>query len=549
MMPHCGRIRVEGVCVMSNLVKWAIGIAAVAAFVVFAWWQSQPGSQFGIPEGEPQKAASAGGDTAPASSLPSTGETTSSTAPSEEVKPEIGTKPEPVVPEFDVVRVSPDGLTVIAGRAAPGQTVEMLLDGVLIATVVADANGQFATHLELPQSDEARQLVLRVSVDGAVSDDVAVSVLPDPQAVASAEQAAVKASEEQAQATAAAEEAERAAAEAQAAADRAADEAERASMEAEEAAERVATELAADAAAKAIAADIAAAEAEAKGGQATAQEEGAQLANDAERRAELMTESRTAEEAAVRAAGEAEQRAAEAKSAVDEAATKRAEADAATRVAADAAAAAIAAALAAAGSAEPDVARHIVSAPVIILPSKDATAAPVLVQSDQTGVTLLQPSEVAPASQITLDRISYSDAGAVVAAGRGRPGSVIRVYGNAEFLEQVNSGADGQWQVEIASGVANATQLLRFDAIDAAGNVVGRLETPFEYSPQTVAQELQEREIVVQKGDHLWKFATQHYGEGWRYSVIFSANSELIRDPDLIYPGQVFKVPELVQSQ
>jgi len=79
--------------------------------------------------------------------------------------------------------------------------------------------------------------------------------------------------------------------------------------------------------------------------------------------------------------------------------------------------------------------------------------------------------------------------------------------------------------------------------------VLSRLETPFDYSPVASVQEVRERKIVVQRGDYLWKFAQQYYGAGLRYSVIYSANSELIRDPNLIYPGQVFTVPELVNSQ
>ena len=46
----------------------------------------------------------------------------------------------------------------------------------------------------------------------------------------------------------------------------------------------------------------------------------------------------------------------------------------------------------------------------------------------------------------------------------------------------------------------------------------------------------------------LWRIAEQYYGAGIRYSVIYGANSKLIRDPDLIYPGQVFVVPELIDA-
>ncbi len=241
-----------------------------------------------------------------------------------------------------------------------------------------------------------------------------------------------------------------------------------------------------------------------------------------------------AEEAARLAAEEAERKAAE------RAARLAAENAEAERIAAEAAADP------AAGSTEPNV---VASAPVFILPRPEASAAPVLVKPGAEDISLLQPAQAEPASNITLDRLTYSDAGALVAAGRGRPGSVVRVYSNAEFLDQVVCDAAGEWRIAIETDVASSTQLLRFDSIDADGNVIGRLETPFEYSPEAVAQELKQREIVVQRGDYLWKFAEQHYGEGWRYSVIFGANSNLIRDPDLIYPGQIFKVPELVQTQ
>ena len=49
----------------------------------------------------------------------------------------------------------------------------------------------------------------------------------------------------------------------------------------------------------------------------------------------------------------------------------------------------------------------------------------------------------------------------------------------------------------------------------------------------------------MQPGNSLWRIARRNYGEGIRYTVIYQANREQIRDPDLIYPGQVFEVPEI----
>jgi hypothetical protein len=186
---------------------------------------------------------------------------------------------------------------------------------------------------------------------------------------------------------------------------------------------------------------------------------------------------------------------------------------------------------------------------VIILPPEGAEQAPLLVKPESGGVTLLQPAAAEPASGIVLDRITYSEQGDLVAAGRGRPGAIVRIYANAVFVEEIRCDDDGEWQIKIASDVATTALLLRFDEVDANGLVLSRVETPFEYSPLVTAHELHDRKIVVQKGDYLWKFAEQHYGAGWRYSVIFSANADLIRDPDLIYPGQIFTVPELVNRQ
>ena len=49
---------------------------------------------------------------------------------------------------------------------------------------------------------------------------------------------------------------------------------------------------------------------------------------------------------------------------------------------------------------------------------------------------------------------------------------------------------------------------------------------------------------VVQRGNSLWRIAQRAYGAGTRYVVIYSANPNRIRNPNKIYPGQVFKIPK-----
>ena len=50
--------------------------------------------------------------------------------------------------------------------------------------------------------------------------------------------------------------------------------------------------------------------------------------------------------------------------------------------------------------------------------------------------------------------------------------------------------------------------------------------------------------ITVQPGFTLWGIAEQSLGDGVAYVQVFEANKDKIRDPDLIYPGQVFTLPK-----
>jgi hypothetical protein len=63
-----------------------------------------------------------------------------------------------------------------------------------------------------------------------------------------------------------------------------------------------------------------------------------------------------------------------------------------------------------------------------------------------------------------------------------------------------------------------------------------------EDQPETVQPPV--RIVTVQPGATLWAIARDRYGEGQLYLQVFEANKDKIRDPNLIYPGQVFTVPE-----
>jgi len=65
-------------------------------------------------------------------------------------------------------------------------------------------------------------------------------------------------------------------------------------------------------------------------------------------------------------------------------------------------------------------------------------------------------------------------------------------------------------------------------------------------NPPVVAPPPPEKQYyTVKKGDYLSKIAKEVYGDAKKYNIIFEANKPMLKDPDLIYPGQVLVIPPL----
>jgi nucleoid-associated protein YgaU len=173
-----------------------------------------------------------------------------------------------------------------------------------------------------------------------------------------------------------------------------------------------------------------------------------------------------------------------------------------------------------------------------------------VLKSDEEGVTLLQPQPTAPAS-VTLDTIGYSDDGTLQLSGRASAEAVeVRAYLNNRLVAGLPVRAGGQWRGDVPD-IAPGVYTLRIDALDAQGEVSSRLETPFKREAPEILAAAEEnseqggpvRAVTVQAGDTLWAIARDRYGNGVLYVQVFEANRASIRDPDLIYPGQVFDLP------
>jgi nucleoid-associated protein YgaU len=142
-----------------------------------------------------------------------------------------------------------------------------------------------------------------------------------------------------------------------------------------------------------------------------------------------------------------------------------------------------------------------------------------------------------------LDTISYDAEGKVRLGGRTVVGSLVRIYLNNTLIAESDARDDGSWATGAAEQIAPGVYTLRADQIGADGTVLAQVTTPF--LREAVSDNLlAEGSMTVQRGDNLWRIAQNRYGSGTQYTVIFGANRDAIRDPDLIYPGQVFILPD-----
>ena len=170
----------------------------------------------------------------------------------------------------------------------------------------------------------------------------------------------------------------------------------------------------------------------------------------------------------------------------------------------------------------------------------------------------------ASAPTVTVEAVE-SEKDKVYVAGTGEPGSTVRVYVGEEFQGEAKVNSSGRWLVEGSKNVSEGDVEVRADVIADDGNAVdARAAVTFEKaqdqqvvltkvvatgtgaggSSQGASVEKALPVVIIRKGDNLWRISRRLYGDGVRYTTIYQANQDQIRDPDLIYPGQVFLTPE-----
>jgi nucleoid-associated protein YgaU len=217
-----------------------------------------------------------------------------------------------------------------------------------------------------------------------------------------------------------------------------------------------------------------------------------------------------------------------------------------------------------------------------------AAAAPVATAEGTVGDG--KAPERAPRHDVKIVTVESEQGGRLFVSGKAAPGATVRLYLNDTFIAPGGAGGDGNVTFSIGRGIVAGDYRIRLDEVDpVSGSVKSRAEVAFnvpnaasvervsaqatpsasgtiQQAPQTGAESKAGQQVasalpdnhgvppsqvlipdvnttIISRGDSLWRLSQRIYGEGLRYTVIYGANKSQIRNPDLIYPGQVFVLP------
>ncbi|HEX2273610.1 MAG TPA: M64 family metallopeptidase [Acidimicrobiales bacterium] len=115
------------------------------------------------------------------------------------------------------------------------------------------------------------------------------------------------------------------------------------------------------------------------------------------------------------------------------------------------------------------------------------------------------------------------------------------------FVTAGGTGILGNFAIELAVGVVPSTPQGTLEAFERSaddGSEINKVVVPVTFGRALIDPYIGFAQYRVEPGDTLSSIAEQFYGDGSRFRILFEANRHQITDPDLIFPGQLLRVPQ-----
>ncbi len=204
-------------------------------------------------------------------------------------------------------------------------------------------------------------------------------------------------------------------------------------------------------------------------------------------------------------------------------------------------------------------------------------------------------STIKPKPDVVVEAVELEN-GKIYIAGAAPKGAAIRIYIDNKPVGVARGTADNRFLLTRKFSLKAGNHQVRADVVDSqSGKVLSRAEVPLIHTIEEVTNEVaverpkpsrtiepesskletpkgevvQEHiagkpaepsvkdkqvpvktgtTIIIKPGDNLWRISRRTYGRGIRYTTIYNANRDQIRNPSRIYVGQIFKIPADEQS-
>ena len=139
--------------------------------------------------------------------------------------------------------------------------------------------------------------------------------------------------------------------------------------------------------------------------------------------------------------------------------------------------------------------------------------------------------------------LSWKTNGELVIDGVSRGGVRVVATAAGRSFAEAAVAESGAWRMTGKVDAGRASRVMAFALHDGDGQTVATYELPV--ATRDLSQGLDgSKLVIVQQGDALWRIAYRSYGEGIKYVDIVRRNAAAIDDPDLIFPNQIFAIPD-----
>ena len=176
---------------------------------------------------------------------------------------------------------------------------------------------------------------------------------------------------------------------------------------------------------------------------------------------------------------------------------------------------------------------------IIILREKNNSSSKILRFSKNSSIEIINNNS--KILGLTLDIAEYLNKDDLILTGRTKPKTDVKLFLSDNFIKDSKSDTYGVWKMKLKNFEFSDNNLIITTEIE--GQKI-KLKTKI-FEKKIDPNFIFEKEITVKNGNSLWRIARKTLGGGVYYSEIYKNNVKEIENPDLIFPGQVFNIPNL----